>query len=314
MQARDVRRLTDKSNIEKVLELYKSKKWEYPEFDKEDGKTVFWTGVWEKVNSSLATLPKDPSTNKPYKIEIITNQVDKTKTAKVVLEWESKYINWSLANNTASNNQNQGNQNNAIDRELENLKNQLQARIIELEWIDKTGKSEKSKNFFDTKVTEVKNLLNKSWATKEEIKNKLKELEWLENKLVNNWQCDRNSYWRFTVNLNIIKDNQTGLLWSKETRDRWLNWQNAKNYCTNLSTGWKTNWRLPKIKELESIKNTGCNPATYSEFAVRPIPYASSTNYEFATDGALVLNFDSGDTGRGMKTDDYAVMCVSDPQ
>jgi len=26
MQARDVRRLTDKSNIEKVLELYKSKK------------------------------------------------------------------------------------------------------------------------------------------------------------------------------------------------------------------------------------------------------------------------------------------------
>ena len=82
MQARDVRRLTDKSNIEKVLELYKSKKWEYPEFDKEDGKTVFWTGVWEKVNDTLAVLPRDPMTNKLYEIKF------KNKFPEVVIKKE----------------------------------------------------------------------------------------------------------------------------------------------------------------------------------------------------------------------------------
>lgn len=149
-----------------------------------------------KVKISLATLPKDPVTKKPYKIEIITNQADKTKIAKVVLDWESKYTNWSLSNNTVSNNENDQNPENLVDTELENLKNQLQARITVLEWVDKTGKPERSKNFFDTKLTEAKNLLNKAWVTKEELKNKIEELEWLENKLVNNWECDIRYYWR----------------------------------------------------------------------------------------------------------------------
>ena len=46
MQARDVKRLTDKNNIEKALEIYKAKKWEYPKFDEEDATIFFWTGTF----------------------------------------------------------------------------------------------------------------------------------------------------------------------------------------------------------------------------------------------------------------------------
>ena len=51
-KARDVERLTDKNNIEKALEIYKSQKWEYPKFDEEDWQKFFWTRTWEKVNNS----------------------------------------------------------------------------------------------------------------------------------------------------------------------------------------------------------------------------------------------------------------------
>ena len=82
MQARDVKRLTDKNNIEKALEIYKAKKWEYPKFDEEDGRIVFWTGTWEKVNDTLSSLPRDPLTHKLYEVKL------KNKSAIVKIEKE----------------------------------------------------------------------------------------------------------------------------------------------------------------------------------------------------------------------------------
>ena len=94
MQARDSRRLTDKNNIEKALEIYKVKNWEYPNFlDKdEDGDIVFWDQVWNQVNTIISTLPRDPLTNKFYKLEI---QPD--KIAKVFFKWETKL--WEITLN-----------------------------------------------------------------------------------------------------------------------------------------------------------------------------------------------------------------------
>ena len=92
MQARDARRLSDKNNIEKALEIYRAEKWEYPKFDEENWQKIFWTWAWEKVNTSLSTLPRDPLTNKLYKIEI-KETPDKVKIAKVVLDGESGFTN-----------------------------------------------------------------------------------------------------------------------------------------------------------------------------------------------------------------------------
>ena len=192
-QARDARRFSDKNNIEKALEIYKAKKWEYPDFDlDEKWEKVFWTWAWEKVNTSLSTLPRDPLTNKFYRIEL-ANNLDKIDFARVVLELETSN------NKLSQNNIAHKNQDNKLDEELKNLKNQLKLRVSVLEWIDKTNKTEESINNFNTKVNSWKSLLEKPNVTKEELKNKIKELENLENTLENvdlneDWNCPKGSY------------------------------------------------------------------------------------------------------------------------
>ena len=192
-QARDARRFSDKNNIEKALEIYKAKKWEYPDFDlDEKWEKVFWTWAWEKVNTSLSTLPRDPLTNKFYRIEL-ANNLDKIDFVRVVLELETSN------NKLSQNNIAHKNQDNKLDEELKNLKNQLKLRVSVLEWIDKTNKTEESINNFNTKVNSWKSLLEKPNVTKEELKNKIKELENLENSLENvdlneDWNCPKGSY------------------------------------------------------------------------------------------------------------------------
>ena len=316
-EARDVKRLADKNNIEKALEIYKAQKWDYPAFDTYEGKQVFWTGTMEKLNGSITTLPRDPVTKKPYKIDIIENKVDKTKVARVVLDLETKFTNEksTLTKTTESSN----------NTELENFKNQLIFRITVLEWVNKIGKTTISLNTFNTKLTEAKNLLNKSWLTKEEIKDKLKELENLENTLVDEPQnnmaytgepdretCDRNLNWRFTVNVNwnIITDSKTGLSWSKETAT-WKNFNQAKKYCESLTT-WGQQWRLPGIVELTSITNMSCSwPATYSEFNITSDNYLSSNVYW--NDGNIIweLGFGIGITNWTHPNSEKNVICVS---
>lgn len=315
-EARDVKRLSDKNNIEKALEIYKAQKWYYPAFDTYEGKQVFWTGTMEKLNGEITTLPRDPVTKKPYKIDIIENKVGKTKVARVVLDLETKFTNEksTLTNSTESSN----------NTELENFKNQLISRITVLEWVNKIGKTTTSLNTFNTKVTEAKNLLNKSWLTKEEIKDKLKELENLENTLVDELQnnmayytgepdretCDRNSNWRFTVNWNIITDSKTGLSWSKETAT-WKIFNQAKKYCESLTT-WGQQWRLPGIVELTSITNMSCYwPATYSEFNIISGSYLSSNVYWNDSNYIWELRFDIGDTIWTSPNLEKNVICVS---
>ena len=45
----------------------------------------------------------------------------------------------------------------------------------------------------------------------------------------------------------------TGLMWQREDDDNAYTWTSAVTYCENLSLGGHSDWRLPHIKELESI-------------------------------------------------------------
>ena len=335
-EARDVKRLSDKNNIEKALEIYRAQKGSYPRFDTYEWKTVFWTGALNELNGTISTLPRDPLTKKPYTIQLKENQVDRTTTARVIIEaGESKYTNWKLAQNWGTTNPTTTVTppvENTTNTELEAEKTKLRNRIVELKNLDTIWKTPESINAFNTKITEAENLLNKTWVTKQEITNKINELADLEKTLVSN-TCVRDIPGRFKVNWlkwQVITDTKTGLVWSKETKNTWVNWHQAKEYCANLTTGWKTNWRLPDRTELSSIINDNCfkpgsgyNNVIYSEFdTVESDTYWSSTVYNYFwftpltddTGYVWILYFGNGDSIEVDKTDNHYVLCVSDPE
>ena len=51
----------------------------------------------------------------------------------------------------------------------------------------------------------------------------------------------------------IVRDNVTGLEWQQATAPGTYTWQQAIDYCNNLSLGGKDDWRLPTIKELSTL-------------------------------------------------------------
>jgi hypothetical protein len=49
------------------------------------------------------------------------------------------------------------------------------------------------------------------------------------------------------------KDNATGLIWSVRDGGSDVSWSQGNNYCKNLSLDGNRDWRLPTMKELETI-------------------------------------------------------------
>jgi len=66
----------------------------------------------------------------------------------------------------------------------------------------------------------------------------------------------------------IYKDTSTSLIWqdNSDTMTKKVNWKEAKEYCKRLSLAGYDNWRLPYIKELQSIIDKKNNPAIKKEF------------------------------------------------
>ena len=111
----------------------------------------------------------------------------------------------------------------------------------------------------------------------------------------------------------MITDTRTGLVWSKEINNTKVNWEEAKQYCENLTTWWKTNWRLPDITELNSIVNDSCpGLATYSEFnTFESGNYWSSTTIVHDTGLAWGVHFGNGGIYWNFKAYRGYVLCVA---
>lgn len=79
-----------------------------------------------------------------------------------------------------------------------------------------------------------------------------------------------------------VTDIKTGLIW-QQGESGYMRWGSALSYCNALSLAGKTDWRLPNIKELESITDdTRLSPAFYISFfpsAYANAVYWSSTTY-----------------------------------
>jgi hypothetical protein len=113
----------------------------------------------------------------------------------------------------------------------------------------------------------------------------------------------------------ILNDSKTGLIWqdnsaAKETK---MTWQDAMSYCSELSLGGYSDWRLPNIKELQSIVDISrYKPAIKKGFKYVNTSdyYWSSSVYVSDTKYAWIVYFKFGDTKYYNKTDKYYVRCV----
>ncbi|NDV25251.1 DUF1566 domain-containing protein [Desulfovibrio sp. JC010] len=68
-----------------------------------------------------------------------------------------------------------------------------------------------------------------------------------------------------------IADKATGLIWQKQDSVKKLNWEEALSYCENLNYAGRDDWRLPSVKELQSIVDYARSPKTSGTAAIDPI-------------------------------------------
>jgi hypothetical protein len=113
---------------------------------------------------------------------------------------------------------------------------------------------------------------------------------------------------RFTDNEDgTITDNLTGLMWAENTNmGGIMNWNSAIDYANNLSLGTScggehTDWRLPNVKELQSLIDFGNQspalPTGHPFTSVQSSDYWSSTTSASNTDGAFGVYIVWGMTG-----------------
>lgn len=92
----------------------------------------------------------------------------------------------------------------------------------------------------------------------------------------------------------VINDPRTGLMWARSTAPMGTSWLAALQYCENQPIGGYEDWRLPNIKELQTIVD-GTTAKLYWD--VGPNGYIwSSTPCPNLPDGAYAVLIDSGTT------------------
>jgi hypothetical protein len=110
-----------------------------------------------------------------------------------------------------------------------------------------------------------------------------------------------------------ITDNLTELVWQKTPNTQTQNWENALFYAENLALSNLSDWRLPNIKELQSLNdesrtNPSINPLFFPSIGVNN--YWSSTSLPNQTTNAWYLNTQFGISTYSSKTTANYVLCV----
>jgi len=94
------------------------------------------------------------------------------------------------------------------------------------------------------------------------------------------YQAGCSSAGRFTDNGDgTVTDKCTGLMWQKETAPDRYTWQQALKYCENLTLAGHSDWRLPNVRELQSIVDyRRRNPSIDPVFGAVPLSYWSASS------------------------------------
>ncbi|MEI8037834.1 MAG: DUF1566 domain-containing protein [Verrucomicrobiota bacterium] len=109
-----------------------------------------------------------------------------------------------------------------------------------------------------------------------------------------------------------VTDNHTGLTW-QQAESATMTWENALVYAENLTLGGHGDWRLPNIKELQSISDGNLRAPSLDKTCFTGATttfYWSSTSLANDTTQAWYLDCDYGLTTYAVKTGLWHVRCV----
>jgi hypothetical protein len=128
----------------------------------------------------------------------------------------------------------------------------------------------------------------------------------------------------FTINdSDTVTDDNTLLMWQRQDDNTTRTWANAGTYCTSLSLGGHSDWRLPKAyDELQSIVDYGMlynriNTTYFTNGTVSGYQYYrywTSDIYAAPYNNiSFLIRFDSGTVEYKSTSDEYHVRCVRGP-
>ena len=106
-------------------------------------------------------------------------------------------------------------------------------------------------------------------------------------------------------------DAKTGLAWQCQSPGM-MTWHEALEYAKALSLDGKNNWRLPSVRELETLLDRSkYRPVMRKEIPFRDnLSYWSSTTFGNHTNNAWIVMFDGGYVLSYYKSNAYYVRCV----
>jgi formylglycine-generating enzyme required for sulfatase activity len=112
---------------------------------------------------------------------------------------------------------------------------------------------------------------------------------------------------------NTITDNYTGLVWQKLQSPNSLTWEQALAYASALTLAGKSDWRLPNVKELQSLNDEKLFKPSFNKTYFTNIAsgnYWSSTTLLQSSTKAWDINVDYGILSYNDKTITENVLCV----
>lgn len=129
--------------------------------------------------------------------------------------------------------------------------------------------------------------------------------------------------WKFHVGGGTVLDNWTGLLWQRHppTTGAFSGvglyaWNEALQYCQNLVLEGYTDWRLPRLQELQTIIDRRRSAPSISPYAFPNTPLSNEANYWTATTRqgsgtyAWYVSFYAGSVNSYYQMTPYRVRCV----
>lgn len=118
---------------------------------------------------------------------------------------------------------------------------------------------------------------------------------------------------RYSLSTDTVFDTQTGLTWERNAQTTTYSLEKASTHCQTSSLGGMTGWRLPTIKELQSLVDIrALDPAidTVAFPSTPSIAFWSSSLNANNISYAWVVNFYFGATNTDNLTANNQVRCV----